>query len=67
MATARAASGRATTTTRAVVLKPFTGLEENERVFMPGEVFEGTRDRVSRLRALGFLSEKTVRKKAGAE
>lgn len=55
--TARTAQSRTATTVKAVVVSAFTGLKEDERVFMPGDAFEGTRARVSELRKAGFLSE----------
>lgn len=55
--TSRTAQSRRATTEKAVVVSAFTGLKEDERVFMPGDVFEGTRARVSELRKAGFLSE----------
>ena len=55
--TARTAQSRRATTAKAVVVSAFTGLKEDERVFMPGDVFEGTKPRVSELRKAGFLSE----------
>ncbi len=44
-------------TTKAVVARPFTGVKERNRVFMPGDTFEGSATRVSELRAQGLLSE----------
>nr|DAE55160.1 MAG TPA: hypothetical protein [Caudoviricetes sp.] len=55
--TARTAQSRTATTAKAVVISAFTGLKEDERVFMPGDVFEGTKTRVSELRKGGYLSE----------
>lgn len=57
MTAAKTARSRTATTVKAVVISAFTGLKEDERVFMPGDVFEGTRARVSELRDAGFLSE----------
>ncbi len=57
MTAAKTARSRTATTVKAVVVSAFTGLKEDERVFMPGDVFEGTRARVSELRKAGFLSE----------
>lgn len=57
MTAAKTARSRTATTVKAVVVSAFTGLKEYERVFMPGDVFEGTRARVSELRKAGFLSE----------
>lgn len=57
MTAAKTARSRTATTVKAVVVSAFTGLEEDGRVFMPGDVFEGTRARVSELRKAGFLSE----------
>lgn len=57
MTAAKTARSRTATTVKAVVVSAFTGLNEDERVFMPGDVFEGTRARVSELRKAGFLSE----------
>lgn len=55
MATAKGTTKRATT--RAVVIAAFTGLKEDERVFCPGDVFEGSAARVRELRKAGYLSE----------
>lgn len=55
--TARTATSRRATTEKAVVVSAFTGLKEDERIFMPGDVFEGTRARVSELRRAGYLAE----------
>ena len=57
MTAAKTARSRTATTVKAVVVSAFTGLKEDERVFMPGDVFEGTGARVSELREAGFLSE----------
>lgn len=57
MTAAKTARSRTATTVKAVVVSAFTGLKEDERVFMPGDVFEGTRARVSELRKAGLLSE----------
>lgn len=57
MTAAKTARSRTATTVKAVVISAFIGLKEDERVFMPGDVFEGTRARVSELRKAGFLSE----------
>lgn len=50
-------AARKATTAKAVVTRPFTGLKEGGRVFMPGEAFEGTRTRVAELVKRGFLRE----------
>lgn len=55
--TARTAPNRRATTAKAVVVSAFTGLKEDGRVFYPGEVFEGTKARVSELRSAGYLAE----------
>lgn len=55
--TARTAPSRRATTAKAVVVSAFTGLKEDGRVFYPGEVFEGTKERVSELRSAGYLVE----------
>lgn len=55
--TARTAQSRTATTVKAVVVSAFTGLKEDERVFYPGDVFEGTKARVSELRMAGYLAE----------
>lgn len=55
--TARTAQSRRATTEKAVVVSAFTGINEDERVFYPGEVFEGTKARVSELRRAGYLAE----------
>ena len=57
MVTAKAAESRMATTAKAVVISAFTWIKEDERVFMPGDVFEGTKSRVLELRRAGFLSE----------
>lgn len=54
--TARTAQSRTATTVKAVVVSAFTGLKEDGRVFYPGEVFEGTKARVSELRRAGYLA-----------
>lgn len=54
--TARTAQGRRATTAKVVVVSAFTGLKEDGRVFYPGEVFEGTKARVSELRKAGYLA-----------
>ena len=55
--TVRTAQSRRATTAKAVVVSAFTGLKEDGRVFYPGEVFEGTKARVSELRKSGYLAE----------
>lgn len=55
--TSRTAQSRMATTEKAVVVSAFTGLKEDERVFYPGDVFEGTKARVSELRKAGYLAE----------
>ena len=57
MTAAKTARSRTATTVKAVVVSAFTGLKEDERVFMPGDVFEGTKARVSELRKAGYLAE----------
>lgn len=57
MTAAKTARSRTATTVKAVVISAFTGIKEDERVFMPGDVFEGTKSRVLELRRAGFLSE----------
>lgn len=57
MTAAKTARSRTATTVKAVVVSAFTGLKENGRVFYPGDVFEGTKTRVSELRKAGYLSE----------
>lgn len=57
MATAKAASSRRATTAKAVVTSAFTDLKDGERVYRPGEEFEGTKARVSELCKAGYLSE----------
>lgn len=55
MATAKAAASRRATTAKAVVISAFTDLRDGERVYRPGEEFEGTKARVSELRKAGYL------------
>ena len=57
MTAAKTALSRTATTVKAVVIAAFTGIKEDERVFYPGDVFEGTKSRVLELRRAGFLSE----------
>lgn len=46
----------ATRKVEAEVVRPFTGAKEGNRVFLPGDAFEGTEARVSELRDKGFLA-----------
>ena len=55
--TAGTAPGRRATTEKAVVVSAFTGLKEDGRVFYPGDIFEGSKTRVSELRKAGYLAE----------
>lgn len=55
--TARTAPNRRATTAKAVVVSAFTGLKEDGRVFYPGDIFDGSKARVSELRKAGYLAE----------
>lgn len=57
MAATKAAASRRATTAKAVVVSAFTDLKDDDRVFYPGDLFEGTNARVSELRRAGYLSE----------